>query len=67
MIGRKLDAVYGTGYWITLFLGLLGLLIVLAFTLAVALRSARGIRQITDKDKKEEGDLDRDRRSGSSG
>ncbi len=59
VFGRKLDAYFGTGYWITLFIGLLGLVIVLALTLAVALRTARGIREIMDENKKTEEDLDR--------
>ncbi|MHC1773223.1 MAG: AtpZ/AtpI family protein [Flexilinea sp.] len=61
-LGRKLDAHFETGYWITLVIGLFGLIIILGATLMIALRSARKINDIMDERKKQEGEFDGNRK-----
>ncbi len=51
-IGQKLDFHFGTHPWITLVLGLIGMMIILGATLFIALKSAKEIREIMNSKKK---------------
>lgn len=51
-IGQKLDLHFGTHPWITLILGLIGMMLIFGFTLFIALKSAREIRDIMNSRKK---------------
>ncbi|GAP39811.1 AtpZ/AtpI family protein [Flexilinea flocculi] len=51
-IGQKLDARFGTHPWLTLVLGLIGMVAILSLTLFIALKSAREIRNIMNSRKK---------------
>lgn len=61
-LGRKLDAHFGTGYWLTLVAGLFGLIVALGATWLIARRSARKINDIMDERKKQEGEFDGNRK-----
>lgn len=61
-LGRKLDAHFGTGYWLTIVAGLFGLIIALGAAWLIARRLAKKIHDIMDERKKQEGEFDGNRK-----